>query len=661
MTSELSFEISSKLQRLAARPTGLAIVAAVIATCFWRFGFEFVWVLVVAGIACAVAFTMHKKAVRQKTKEISESSKMHLATVEALATAIDARDQIGVGHVQRTQIYAVGLGNLIGLNESEIQALRAGALLHDIGKLAVPDHILNKPGPLTVAEMEKAKIHSSVGASILERIEFPYDVIPAVKYHHEHWNGNGYPEGLKGASIPLTARILSIADAYDALRAPRPYRPARTKSDAIKFIRSRSGSQYDPLLVETFLRNLSTFEAEIHASGLNYETDEEARDGRKGEKGESSNYVEQIKQANREVFTLYSLAREFSSSLDFHETLELFAEKVAAFVPYDSFAICLLDPTGESGTIAYAAGQNESLFYGRTVKIGEGATGSVLKKEKPLVNVDPALDLSCIQDESTAAYRTMATIPLFAEERLIGAVSLYSCNLAAYGDEHIRLLETISHIAADAINVAQQHAVAENHAHTDPMTGLPNTRSLRLHFEKEVLRASRAGRRFQLLVMDLDGFKLVNDNFGHKTGDKMLRAVSGVINDQLREYDFLARYGGDEFVAIITETEVENLSSLHDRITRAVIDLKLQVEGGNYAQVGISLGSASYPDHGETLDSLIEAADKAMYIEKEANRRRVKIQKDEELAKQLGVVELQPDSYSIIENVEVEELTNAIN
>jgi len=660
MKPKFTNEKTSKTPQ-AARWAALAVAILLVGACFMRFGFEFIWVLAIAVIACAAALTMHKNAVRQKTKEISDSSRMHLATVEALATAIDARDQIGVGHVQRTQIYAVGLGNLLGLNESEIQALRAGALLHDIGKLAVPDHILNKPGPLTVAEMEKAKIHSSVGASILERIEFPYDVIPAVKYHHEHWNGNGYPEGLKGASIPLTARIISIADAFDALRAPRPYRPARTKSDAIKFIRSRSGSQYDPLLVETFLRNLSKFEAEIHANGLNYETEEEARDARKGEKGESSNYVDQIKQANREVFTLYSLAREFSSSLDFHETLELFAEKVAAFVPYDSLAICLLDQTSESGNIAYAAGLNKSLFSERTIQIGEGPTGCVLKKEKPVVNADPALDLSFIEDESVAVYRTMASIPLFAEERLIGAVSLYSCNLAEYGDEHIRLLETISHIAADAINVAQQHAVVENNAHTDPMTGLPNTRSLRLHFEKEVMRASRGGKRFQLLVMDLDGFKLVNDNFGHKTGDRMLRAVSGVINDQLREYDFLARYGGDEFVAIIAETEAENLTSLHERIGRAVLNLKLQVEGGNYAQVGISLGSASYPDHGETLDSLIEAADKAMYIEKEANRRRLKVQKDVELAKQLGVVELDPDSYLIIENVEVEELTNAIN
>jgi diguanylate cyclase (GGDEF)-like protein/putative nucleotidyltransferase with HDIG domain len=598
-----------------------------------RFGFDFVYVIVAMVVACTVLVKLHKRTLRLKTKEISESSRMHLATVEALATAIDARDQIGMGHVRRTQIYAVGLGNLLGLDENDINALRTGALLHDIGKLAVPDHILNKPGQLTVAEMEKTKIHSSVGASILEKVGFPYAVVPTVKYHHEFWNGNGYPEGLKGTNIPLTARILAIADAFDALRAPRPYRPARTKADAIKFIRSRSGSQYDPLLVETFLKNLPKFEFEIAAQGLDYESND-TKDSRRLvlDDGNSSNYVEQIKRANREVFTLYSLAREFSSSIDLDETLMLFADKIKEFVPYDSIAICLLDGDVDAARVAYAGGINNSLFADRKVRLGQGATGYVLKKETPVVNVDPALDLTFTPDERVADYRIMATLPMFAENKLIGAVSLYSCTLENYQDEHIRLLETISHIAADAINISLQHAKTESHALTDPMTGLPNSRSLRTQFDKELMRASRNGKRFQLLVMDLDGFKSVNDNHGHKAGDSMLKAVGGLIKDQLREYDFLARYGGDEFVAIIPETDVEQINSLNERIYEAVVNFKLPVGNGAVARVGISLGASSYPEHGETLDSLIEAADKQMYIAKEGNRRRKQLrQKDAEL------------------------------
>jgi diguanylate cyclase (GGDEF)-like protein/putative nucleotidyltransferase with HDIG domain len=624
---------------------------------FW-FGYDFVYVLITLGLACAAAITLHKRTLSQKTKQISESSRMHLATVEALATAIDARDQIGMGHVRRTQIYAVGLGNLLGLNEDDINALRTGALLHDIGKLAVPDHILNKPGQLTVAEMEKTKIHSSVGASILEKVGFPYPVVPTVKYHHEFWNGNGYPEGLKGSSIPLTARILSIADAFDALRAPRPYRPARTKADAIKFIRSRAGSQYDPVVVETFLKNLAKFELEIAAQGLDYESNGMEDDQRRLVLDDThpANYVEQIKQANREVFTLYSLAREFSSSLDLEETLALFAEKVKEFVPYDSIAISLLSDDPEAANVAYAGGLHNSLFEGRKVKLGQGATGYVLKKEKPVINVDPALDLTFTPDESVADYRIMATLPLFADDKLIGAVSLYSCVLENYKDEHIRLLETISHIAADAINASLQHAEAESHALTDPMTGLPNSRSLRSHFDKEVMRASRNGRRFQLVVMDLDGFKAVNDNFGHKTGDLMLKSIGTILKDQLREYDFLARYGGDEFVAIIPETDQDHINSLNERITEAVVGFKLEVSSGGTAQVGVSLGAASYPEHGESLDALIEAADKQMYIAKEGNRRRKqKRQKDVELEAlgDLIPADLIPESHYDVEVLEI--------
>jgi len=591
------------------------------------FGAAFILVILAAAIVGAGAFAIHRRTLEQKTRQISEASRMHLATVEALATAIDARDQIGMGHVRRTQIYAVGLGVIIGLDESEINALRTGALLHDIGKLAVPDHILNKPGKLTPAELEKTKIHASVGASILDKVGFPYAVVPTVKYHHEYWDGNGYPEGLKGERIPLTARILSIADAYDALREIRPFRPAKTKAEAVQFLRDQAGSQYDPTLVDLFLRNLPEFENEIVSSGLEYQQRENDGPSRQliTNDIQSPNYIEQIKRANREVFTLYSIAREFTSSLELNETLVLFADKVAEFVPYDSIVITLLQKGSEAARTAYAGGANSALLAMRKTIIGQGATGYVLKKHIPVVNVDPAFDLSFISDDELGTYRVMASLPLFADDRMIGAVSIYSSKLDYFQDEHIRLLETVSHIAADAINIALQHAEAETYALTDPMTGLPNSRSLRSQFEKEVERAGRSGKRFQLIVMDLDGFKSVNDNYGHKLGDTMLKAVGGVINGQLREYDFLARYGGDEFVAIVPDTDSEGIQSLHARITDAVSSFRLPAAAnGTAARVGISLGSASYPDDGETLDTLIEAADKRMYVAKENNRTRVR-------------------------------------
>lgn len=604
------------ITRTASYAVGLFSAIALFLT-FNHFGIEFGIVIVPLAVAANIAYRMHTLSLEQKTRQITEASRIHMATVEALATAIDARDQVGVGHVRRTQIYAVGMGNVLGLNSEKIDALRTGALLHDIGKLAVPDHILNKPGRLTPAETEKTKIHSSVGASILDKVGFTTPVVPTVKYHHERWDGSGYPEGLRGSHIPLTARILSIADAYDTLRGARPYRPAVSREDACSFLRAGSGTQFDPKMVDVFLRNLKSFEEQILVEGLQYEFEPDSLI----HETSNPNFVEQIKRANREVFTLYSLAREFSSAQDLEETLGLFTEKIASFVPYDCCVVYLLDETNQFATAMHVAGRHAPALLGRRVNFGDGPTGHVLKNCVSVENVDPAFD-SVMAREGERPYKRMVSRPLMAEDRVIGAVSLYSCNERPYQDEHFRLLETVSRIAADAISKSLQHAEAETNAMTDPMTGLPNARSLQIEFEKEVKRSLRNGTRFQILMLDLDGFKLVNDTYGHKAGDRMLTAVGGVIREQLRDYDFLSRYAGDEFVALIPETDNRSVMELCRRIETSVNEFELRVAADTTARVGISVGAASYPAHGESFDQLIIAADEAMYQAKALHKQR---------------------------------------
>ncbi len=581
---------------------------------FEYFGMELGFVIVpLVGLGVA-GYRIHVERLRQKTSQIFEASRIHLATVEALATAIDARDQVGVGHVRRTQIYAVGLGKILGLPASDIDAIRTGALLHDIGKLAVPDHILNKPGALTPAELEKTKIHSRVGASILEKVGFASPVVPTVKYHHESWDGTGYPDGLRGEEIPLTARVLSVADAFDTLRGARPYRPAIPREKARQIIQTEAGTRFDPAIVNTLIRNLASLEAQINAEGLSYEEPESSNSGKQ-------NYVEQIKLANREVFSLYELAREFSSAESLHETLDLFAKKIAEFVPFETSAIYLLDNAKRTASVAYASGDHAGLLESRSLKPGQGATGFALKTRETVLNADPDLDFAYSQTELTGHYLTMASVPLIADNELIGAVTIYARELEKYAEEHIRLLETISRIAADAIGKSLKHDEARTHAMTDPMTGLPNARSLQMQFEKEVARAMRGGSSFQLLMLDLDGFKAVNDGFGHKVGDEMLKAVGKVISEQLRDYDFLARYGGDEFVALIPETTPADVADLCTRIEIAVSEFALPVSEGRSASVGVSLGSSGYPKNGETFDQMIVAADRAMYDRKQVRKR----------------------------------------
>jgi diguanylate cyclase (GGDEF)-like protein len=214
----------------------------------------------------------------------------------------------------------------------------------------------------------------------------------------------------------------------------------------------------------------------------------------------------------------------------------------------------------------------------------------------------------------------MASLPLFKDEILLGALSVYSTDLEHYTDDHMRLLDTVTRLASDALSNAMQHAQAESNALTDPLTGLPNARYMALRFDEEVSRARRNARPFQVVMLDLDDFKIVNDTFGHKAGDKMLREMGRIIQAQLREYDFLARYAGDEFVAIVQELVDTQVDELRHRIEAAVSDFTLQIRGGGTARVGISIGTATFGVEGETLDQLLVAADQAMYRAKSLHR-----------------------------------------
>jgi diguanylate cyclase (GGDEF)-like protein/putative nucleotidyltransferase with HDIG domain len=600
--------------------TSVNLIATVILfVVFDHFGIEIGLLILPIVVVGKIAYSIHLNRLAAKTRELTEANRMHLATVEALATAIDARDQVGVGHVRRTQIYALGLGKLLGMTEEEIDALRTGALLHDIGKLAVPDHILNKPGRLTQAEMAKSRVHAMVGASILDSVGFPYPVIPTVKYHHERWDGSGYPEGLKGIQIPRTARILAIADVFDSLRAARPYRAALSRDEAILTLEKGSGSQFDPYIVDVFVRNLDIFDREIKANGLDYESNSELGNMSQDRQhaGSKGDYVNQIKRAHREVFTLYSLAKDFGSLSGMDDILSVFTAKIRDFVPYDTSVIYLMDESRTSAVAKFADGKNKEALLSNRIPVGEGATGYVLETSKPVSNVDPALDLAFSHGRLTSEYTAMVSLPLIGDEGLVGAVSLYSSQLSCYTDEHIRLLESVSRMASDAIRRSLQMAETKMIALTDPLTGLPNSRALQAQFDKEAKRAARSDASFQMLVLDLDGFKAVNDTHGHTVGDAMLRGLAQLIQSQLREYDFLARYGGDEFVAIIPDTDTADVLDLSRRIERAVRDFTIESDTGEtVGGVGISIGAANFPLNGETFDQIVVAADKAMYLTK---------------------------------------------
>ena len=587
---------------------------------------------VLVPISILVTYLIYRSAktrLQAKADEIEALGRLHLATAEALATAIDAKDQTTHCHVRRVQIYAAGMGEVFGLSANEIAALKAGALLHDVGKLAVPPHILNKPGPLTPAEFEKMKIHTVVGAQILARVNFPYPVIPIVRHHHEQWDGRGYPDKLRGEQIPITARIISVVDCFDSVREDRPFRRGMTLGEATALLLRGSGIHFDPVIVDQFIKHLPRFESQIVALGLQHqpvnhvpEPPLQLSEIDLDQTRERGSYIayDQIKKAHREVYALYEIARTFGTSLNIEHTLEILVDKVGHVVPFDTCVVYFYDDAKGYATARHVVGKNAQKLASRYIALGEGVTGFALANRRPVNQLHPSLDFTDINPEAGIKYRSMASLPLFKDDVLLGALSVYSSELEQYTDDHMRLLETVTRLAADALGNAMQHAAAESNALTDPLTGLPNARYLSLRFDEEAARARRTDRAFQVMMLDLDEFKNVNDTFGHKAGDKMLREVAHIIEGQLREYDFLARYGGDEFVALVQEMAGSQVDELCRRIENAVSKFTLMVGRNRYARVGISVGTATFNIDGDTLDQLVVAADEKMYRMKSSHR-----------------------------------------
>jgi putative nucleotidyltransferase with HDIG domain len=481
--------------------------------------------VIICPVSLFAAYLIYRSTVSRlnsKTNEVEALSKLHLATAEALATAIDAKDQITHCHVRRVQVYAQRMGEVFGLSDEQISALRAGALLHDVGKLAVPPHILNKPGRLTPAEFEKMKIHTVVGAQILSRVDFPYPVVPIVRHHHEQWDGRGYPDRLKREQIPITARIISVVDCFDSVREDRPFRRGMTIDEATALLLRGSGTHFDPRVVEQFIKHLPEFDAEIAALGLQHVSASAKREEpinlsdvdmtQTRERGSYMAY-DQIKKAHREVYALYEIARTFGTSLDVEHTLAILVDKVGHVVPFDTCMVYFYDELKGYATARHVVGKHSDILTGRCIAPGEGVTGFALANRCPVNQLHPSLDFTDFNPDAGIKFYSMASLPLFKDDVLLGALSVYSTELEQYTDDHMRLLETVTKLASDALGNAMQHAEAESHALTDSLTGLPNARSLALRFEEEASRARRTDRSFQVVMLDLDEFKNVNYSY----------------------------------------------------------------------------------------------------------------------------------------------------
>jgi diguanylate cyclase (GGDEF)-like protein/putative nucleotidyltransferase with HDIG domain len=575
-----------------------------------------------------------RDAEAERLRHVEEMAEIHMNTIESLAIAIDAKDQTTHGHVRRTQLYATQMGKLFNVSESELRALHAGALLHDIGKLAVPEYILNKPGKLTEAEFAKMKIHPTVGGDILKRVNFPYPVEDIVRYHHEKWDGSGYPRGLKGERIPLVARIISVVDFYDATRCDRPYRKGMKREESLALLRSMIGTAFDPKVVEIFTEHVIEFDRMIDSQDIQEQVASapaaDTQTSTKPDAGlapdilgvtEEGSPFRSISEAQREVFALHEIAQTIGSSLNLSDTVTLVANKLRAIVPFDTCVIYLVDDPSGKAIAAHVVGEEVEVFKRRRINIGDGITGWVIANSRSMCNASPDLDLIGIPDEIVKRFRGVLVSPLLREDGAFGAIALYSQSRTSYSTEHVRLLESVCQHASSALNNALTYEKTRDSALIDPLTELPNARGFYMMLEQRIAECQRMNREPVAVVsMDIDDFKIVNDKYGHSIGDRLLASVAGVVRRELRQMDILTRYAGDEFVAIMPMASSKMAISISERMRNAVEEQLFSVRTGTMIGLGVSLGVACFPDDGETSEELLSAAARRMQTDKNSRK-----------------------------------------
>jgi diguanylate cyclase (GGDEF)-like protein/putative nucleotidyltransferase with HDIG domain len=574
------------------------------------------------------SYRLYLAKLEDEKGHVEEMANLHMRTIEALALAIEAKDHTTHDHLQRVRVYAIEVAKDLRLSHEEMEALQAAALLHDIGKLAVPEHIISKPGRLTPEEFEKMKIHPVVGAEILERVRFPYPVVPIVRAHHEKYDGSGYPYGLKGDEIPMGARILSAVDFLDALASDRQYRRAMALDEAMDRLKSESGKSFDPRVVDVLLGRYHDLEKLVlkRSEAVKWSklsTDVKVERGLAPAAGfvetgvkenQEATFLASIAAARQEAQTLFELSQDLGASLSLGETLSVFSVKLKRLVPYDSIAIYVV--RGDVLVPEHTSGDNFRLFASLKIPVGQGLSGWVAQNRKPIINGNPSVEPGYLNDPTRfSTLRSALALPLEGLSGVVGVLALYQAEPDAFTSDHLRILLAVTSKMALAIENALKYQQAENSATTDYLTELPNARSLFLELDRELARCKRESTSLTVMVCDMDGFKQINDRFGHLEGNRVLRLFAQALKQSCREYDYVARMGGDEFVVIAPGLPAEGAAKRAEHLRELARQAGQEICQEDI--LSLSVGRAVYPEDGLDAEGLLAEADRRMYLEKQ--------------------------------------------
>ena len=408
--------------------------------------------------------------VEDSDKHLEQVNRLYLSTIETLAMAIDAKDQVTHGHIRRVQANATSLAKEVGVTDDNLlKAIEAAALLHDMGKLAVPEYILNKPGKLTEAEFEKMKLHASVGADILSAIDFPYPVVPIVRHHHENWDGTGYPTGIKGTEIPIGARILAVIDCFDALTSDRPYRPRMSDQDALAILRERRGTMYDPMIVDTFFHVHPTVQTEVPRQGPPSEVLNTIARSRQGASAsERAAPADEVASSADELLAAYELARALAGQGSLSGAGDVVAQHLRRLIPSSLCVLYFYDRKTDELEARFVMGEGSPAVQGLRISLGQRLSGWVGANRQTISNSDARLDLADAVESQSRTLRSCISTPLISEDALIGVLSLYSAESNGFNEDHKRIIEAV---ARQVAHTFQSCSELDSAPHRDALTG----------------------------------------------------------------------------------------------------------------------------------------------------------------------------------------------
>jgi|GEM_PF-875676 len=608
---------------------GSAAAAGLLTSFYTRVGYLVFFLSAPIAAILYQLYSFYIAKYEQAQKHITDLNTLYLQTIETMATAVDAKDHYTHGHIRRVQAYSIELARFMGIGgEQELTAIRAGALLHDIGKIAIPEYILNKPSGLTESEYDKMRLHPVVGANMLKNINFPYPVLPLVRWHHERWDGNGYPDGLKGEEIPLSARILALADCYDALTTNRPYRSPMPQREIIEFFERESGKAYDPNVVAVFIKNLPHLELVGRAAWTCQEDvwqNESRREGlrpRQPDRAEPTSIYSGALNGDlgiqRSLFSILEFTRANIKSLHPIDIFAFIGMRLPDLIVFDTAIFYLANL--RTGTIEakHVIGDQRDVLMLRNLSLSleQKLSGWAAANNQPLCNLPPFPDFQNHAAAQRPAFQLCAIAPMNLNGMVHGAISVYRHQHTKFSEEEFRRLELVASQAAVALSRTTDQEQANGFF--DASTGLPSEYQLRLMFHQIAIDASKFGYSVAILIFRVQSQK---DLRLHTDWDYFIRVTAGYLTDRLREAALLVRYSADEFVAIMPRSDRARAEALKRRFQDDLSNILRTVDTGLEFELRISVGIATLPQDGLALETLLSVAWQRMSGHQEVRHR----------------------------------------